>query len=249
MMKDNPQKASLSKQERAFFDQRANLYDKVIISTSPVGMDRIKRRARSITQGAELKKGMTVLELGCGTGEYTKEFAEKQVQLVSLDISPEMIRVARSKTDSGVQFIVSNAEQLPFKEGVFDSVIGNAILHHFPDLCMALQEVRRTKTQQARIVFREPNLYNPAKFFAFGIPILRIFRKNRWSPSEKVFSRSFIKKLLKETGYSVLDIEYAGLVGSKCPIPITRFLYRIERRFSKTPVLNALMGSMIIQAK
>lgn len=248
-MKDNPQKASLSEQERAFFDQRAESYDKVIISTSPVGMDRIKRRARSITQGAELKKGMTVLELGCGTGEYTKEFAKEEVQLVSLDLSPEMIRVARSKTGKGVLYIVSNAEQLPFKNDVFDSVLGNAILHHFPDLSTALQEVWRIKKQQARIVFREPNLYNPGKFFAFGIPILRLFRKNRWSPSEKVFSRSSIKKRLEQTGYSVLDIEYAGLVGSKCPTRITRFLYRAEKWFSKTPILNALMGSMIIQAK
>jgi SAM-dependent methyltransferase len=247
-MKDNTQKTSLSKKEREFFDQRANSYDKVIVSTSPVGIDRIKRRARSITQGAELKAGMTVLELGCGTGEYTKEFAE-EVQLFSLDISPEMIRLARSKTGKGVQFVVSNAEQLPFKNGVFDSVVGNAILHHFPDLSIALQEVWRVKKQQAKIVFREPNLYNPGKFFAFGIPILRLLRKNRWSPSEKVFSRSFIKRKLEQTGYSVLDIEYAGLVGSKCPVPITKFLYRVEKWFAKTPVLNTLMGSMIIQAK
>ena len=248
-MKDNPQKVSLSEKELAFFDQRAKLYDKMIISTSPVGMDRIKRRARSITQGAELKEGMTVLELGCGTGEYTKEFAEEKVQLVSLDISPEMVKVARSKTGNSVKYIVSNAEHLPFKDGVFDSVLGNAILHHFPDLSTALLEVGRIKTQRARIVFREPNLYNPGKFFAFGIPILRLFRKNRWSPSEKVFSRSFIKKLLEKTGYSVVDIEYAGLVGSRCPTSISNFLYRVERWVSKIPVLNALMGSMIIQAK
>lgn len=248
-MKDNPQKVSLSEKERAFFDQRAELYDKVIISTSPVGMDRIKRRARSITQGAELKEGMTVLELGCGTGEYTKEFTEEKVQLISLDISPEMVKVARSKAGKGVQYVVSNAEQLPFKDVVFDAVVGNAILHHFPGLSTALQEVKRTKTQQARIVFREPNLYNPSKFFAFGIPILRLFRKDRWSPAEKVFSRSFIKKTLEETGYSVLDIEYAGLVGSRCPSKINDFLYRIERWFSKIPILNALMGSMIIRAK
>ncbi len=248
-MKDNPQKVSLSEKERAFFDRRAELYDKMIISTSPVGMNRIKRRARSIIKGAELREGMTVLELGSGTGEYTKEFAEGEVQLVSLDISPEMIKVTRSKAGSSVQYVVSNAEQLPFKDGVFDAVVGNAILHHFPNLSTALQEVRRTKTQQARIVFREPNLYSPGKFFAFGIPILRPFRKNRWSPSEKVFSRSFIKRLLKETGYSVLDIEYAGLVGSRCPAPITEILYRIERWFSRIPILNALMGSMIIRAK
>jgi len=248
-MKDNPQKKSLSEKELEFFDQRAKQYDKLIISTSPVGMDRIERRARSITQSAELKEGMTVLELGCGTGEYTKEFAEEKVQLISLDISPEMIKVARSKTGSGVLFVVSNAEQLPFKDGVFDSVVGNAILHHFPDLSTALREVWRIKTQQAIIVFREPNLYNPAKFFAFGIPVLRLFRKDRWSPSEKVFSRSFIRKRLEETGYSVMNIEYAGLVGSRCPVQIISFLYRIEKFLSKTPVLNALMGSMIIQAK
>ncbi len=248
-MKDNPQKVSLGEKESTFFDQRAELYDKVIISTSPVGVDRIKRRARSITQGAELKEGMTVLELGCGTGEYTKEFIEEKVRLVSLDISPEMIKVARSKTGRGVQYVVSNAEQLPFKDVVFDAIVGNAILHHFPDLSTALLEVRRIKTQQARIVFREPNLYNPSKFFAFGIPILRLFRKDRWSPAEKVFSRSFIKKILEESGYSVLDIEYAGLVGSRCPPQITNFLYRIERWFSKTPILNALMGSMIIRAE
>lgn len=248
-MNDNSNKETLSEKERAYSDKWAKIYDNVIVSTSPVGMDRIKRRARSIIQGAELKEGMTVLELGCGTGEYSKEFAEGNVQLISLDISLEMAKVARSKAGKGVQFVVCNAEQLPFKDDGFDAVVGNAILHHFPDLSAALQEVRRIKKQPAKIVFREPNLFNPGKFFVFGIPILRLFRKNRWSPAEKVFSRTFIRKKLKETGFSVLDIEYAGLVGSRCPTSITKFLYRVERWFSKIPVLNALMGSMIIRAK
>jgi len=64
-----------------------------------------------------------------------------------------------------------------------------------------------------------------------------------------VFSRSFIRKKLEETGYSVLDIEYAGLVDSRCLVPITDFLYRIEIWLSRIPVLNALMGSVIIRAK
>jgi len=66
---------------------------------------------------------MTVLELGCGTGEYTKEFAEGKLQLVLLDISPEMIKVSRSKAGSDVEYVVGNAEQLPFKDGVFDAVV------------------------------------------------------------------------------------------------------------------------------
>lgn len=248
-MTKNLKEKSLSEKESAFFDQKAELYDGIIVSTSPVGMERIKRRARSITQRAELKEGMTVLELGCGTGEYTKEFVKEDFQLVSLDISPKMIELTRSKAGNNIQYVVGNAEQLPFKNVVFDSVVGNAILHHFPDLSAALIEVKRIKKQRAKIVFREPNLYSPGKFFAFGIPILKLFRKNRWSPSEKVFSRAFARKILKETGYTVLDIEYAGLVGSKFPTPIANFLYRIERWVSRTPVLNALMGSMIIRAE
>lgn len=247
-MNENFRNKSSTDREREFSDKKAVHYDSIIKNDTPVAIERIKKRAQSIINGAAFNDSALVLELGCGTGEYTKEFEKENVTLIAMDISPKMAKVARTKTSQRVHYVVADASNLPFKAKIFDAVIGNGVLHHIPDLNLALKEIKRIKTKPARIVFREPNLYNPSKFIIFGLPFMRFIRDKYWSPNEKVFSKSFIMKKLTFTDYSDINIVYIGLVSSKCPKAIASFLYHIEEWVSKTPILRAIMGSMIIRA-
>ena len=75
---------------------------------SPSGKIRWKRRVQMLTNS--LKSGMIVLEIGCGTGLFTKEIAKMSVQLTAIDISPDFIDIARENiTDANVGFFVENA--------------------------------------------------------------------------------------------------------------------------------------------
>lgn len=90
-----------------------------------------------------------ILDVGCGTGlnllEAARVFAPTRL-LCGIDISPGMIRVATDKAaQMGIpaQFIVGDAQQLPYTNGLFDLVICNSALHWFKDRDAAVREMSR----------------------------------------------------------------------------------------------------------
>ncbi len=64
---------------------------------TPAGQLRAIRRAEMIIYGAELKSGMRVLEIGCGTGLFTEMFARTGAHLVAVDISGELLEFAHGR--------------------------------------------------------------------------------------------------------------------------------------------------------
>lgn len=91
---------------------------------------------RTIVSLLELKEKDRVLDLGCGTGVLTKMIAEKinpekGGMSVGIDAASEMIRVARKKRgDNACYFKTAAAENLPFDDSSFDSVVSSLFFHH-----------------------------------------------------------------------------------------------------------------------
>lgn len=73
-----------------------------------------------------------VLDMGCGTGRCAIPLDDAGMRVVACDISYQMVRkaVAKSGPDRRIDFMVADATKLPFREGIFDYVIGFGILHH-----------------------------------------------------------------------------------------------------------------------
>jgi ubiquinone/menaquinone biosynthesis C-methylase UbiE len=98
------------------------------------------------------------LELGCGTGFFLLNL--KQAGVLSegsvTDISPGMVDVAvRNAKALGfeVDGRVADAESIPYDDETFDLVVGHAVLHHIPDVELALREVLRVLKPGGRFVF------------------------------------------------------------------------------------------------
>jgi ubiquinone/menaquinone biosynthesis C-methylase UbiE len=74
------------------------------------------------------------LDIGCGTGAFSRLLARRSDQVLALDLSPQMIRVAkeRSKQYSNIDFQVANAITWKFPTEQFDCVASIATLHHLP---------------------------------------------------------------------------------------------------------------------
>jgi ubiquinone/menaquinone biosynthesis C-methylase UbiE len=106
-----------------------------------------------------------VLEVGCGTGFFTLNLMLAGVvgEAHVTDISSGMVAVAeRNARDLGltVHGRVADAERLPYDDGTFDLVVGHAVLHHIPDVELALREVLRVLKPGGRFVFAgEPTTY------------------------------------------------------------------------------------------
>jgi len=70
-------------------------------------------------------------EIGCGTGEFGRRLAARAQHVVALDLSPEMIRVARSRSTSfrNIEFHVADAISWDFPAAHFDCTTAIATLH------------------------------------------------------------------------------------------------------------------------
>jgi ubiquinone/menaquinone biosynthesis C-methylase UbiE len=88
-----------------------------------------------------------VLDVGCGSGWASRLMAQiaKEGRVVGIDISDEMIRVAResSKQFSNVEFQLASAEKLPFAEGEFSHAFSMESLYYYADIPNALNEIAR----------------------------------------------------------------------------------------------------------
>jgi len=71
------------------------------------------------------------LEIGCGTGAFARRLAARAQHVVALDLSPEMIRAARSRSTSfrNIEFHVADAISWDFPAAHFDCTTAIATLH------------------------------------------------------------------------------------------------------------------------
>jgi ubiquinone/menaquinone biosynthesis C-methylase UbiE len=105
-----------------------------------------------------LRAGDGVLDIACGPGNFSREFARTVGDaglVVGLDASREMldraVREVRDARVANLAFVHADAAALPFRDASFDAVCCFAALHLFPDPFRALDEMRRVLTPGGRI--------------------------------------------------------------------------------------------------
>ena len=84
-------------------------------------------RGRGVVELLAPAPGERILDLGCGTGHLTSLIAESGAEVVGIDSSEDMVRVA-SENYPNIRFEVADARSLPF-DAEFDAVFSNAVLH------------------------------------------------------------------------------------------------------------------------
>jgi ubiquinone/menaquinone biosynthesis C-methylase UbiE len=102
-------------------------------------------------------RGGRVLEVGAGTGKNLGYYPAGAV-VVASDLSPEMLARARGKAEArpgGVQFVVTDAEDLPFKAGAFDRVVATCVFCSVPEPVRGLREVRRVLRPGGEVILLE----------------------------------------------------------------------------------------------
>lgn len=128
---------------------------------------------------AELERDSfdNVLDVGCGTGPViellSKKYPEKH--FVGLDITPAMIEVAQSKKLPNAEFIVGDAENLPFGDGGFDAVLCANSFHHYPNPGAFLREAHRVLRPGGKLILRDYTSNDIAVWLmnTFELPLAR----------------------------------------------------------------------------
>jgi ubiquinone/menaquinone biosynthesis C-methylase UbiE len=110
--------------------------------------------------------GKLILEVGCGIGTDLRQFALNGAHVVGIDLTPNGIAMAKRGFELfGLKgnFVVADAEALPFSSDSFDMVYSNGVIHHTPDTAATVREIHRVVRPggQARVM-----VYHRSSYFA-----------------------------------------------------------------------------------
>ena len=91
------------------------------------------------------------LDIGCGTGNYTIEFAKEGYQCIGIDPSIKMLEKAKSQSKS-VSWKLGRAENIDLSTNSVDGIIASLTLHHWQDLRKGFHELNRILKPSGTIV-------------------------------------------------------------------------------------------------
>jgi ubiquinone/menaquinone biosynthesis C-methylase UbiE len=171
----------IKKWARFDFDFVADTYDQWYETTEGAMYDRLEKKAISKYLKRNVR-GKKLLEVGCGTGHWSKFFSELDFEVTGIDISERMINVAQSKGIPNTSFQIADGHLLPFKNGVFDVTAAIVTLEFVYDAELVVREmVRCTRRPGGKLLIgvlnalaqlnhkRQQNpesLYAKARFFS-----------------------------------------------------------------------------------
>jgi 2-polyprenyl-3-methyl-5-hydroxy-6-metoxy-1,4-benzoquinol methylase len=217
----------------------------------PIRMER--RCDYMIGQMSNLSAKHSILEIGCGTGDMAYMMAKKiPSRVVGTDLCEPFIESANQNYQlPNLSYRVldfnndAQIQALPIQK--FDYIVGNGILHHlYHHLDHALERFKFLLNQGGKIIFIEPNIYNPYIALIFQVPFLRTWAS--LEPDEMAFSPSFIRKKLVTQKYRDIKIEFKDFLLPNTPESLIKPVIAVGDVVEKIPLVKAVSQSIFISA-
>jgi SAM-dependent methyltransferase len=233
---------------RVYTDDRG--YNQVWAASEATRL-RAERRCDYMISRMGPTTGCQILEIGCGLGSNAFMIARKTgADVLGTDLCVPFIQQAREKfclpnlRYEVHDFICAHR----FEAETFDCIVGNGILHHlYSKLDDALVKIHHSLKPGGRIIFLEPNIYNPYVYLIFRCPPLR--RWARLEPEEMAFSKRFVAARLQCAGYRNIRVEFKDFLIPGIPSFLIRPSVLIGAVLERIPTINWLAQSLFISAE
>jgi len=128
------------RRSQEFFDRHARQWDDLARTLLPV--PEYHQNLLGL-----VPEGVTVLEIGVGTGGLLTELADRAGQVIGVDHSPAMLEEARRRLTAagiaGIDLRLGEMTHLPLPDASVGCVVANMVLHHAADPAAVLAEIRR----------------------------------------------------------------------------------------------------------
>ena len=126
----------------------------------------IQHEADAFVARLELKPGMKVLDVGCGTGNLSVPAAKAGAEVTAVDIAPNLLVQAAARAQQerfNIKFHEADAEELPFHDGEFDVVMSMFAAMFAPRPKVAAAEMRRVCRRGGLIAMANwtPGMHKP----------------------------------------------------------------------------------------
>jgi ubiquinone/menaquinone biosynthesis C-methylase UbiE len=107
-------------------------------------------------------RGKRVLDVGCGPGRHARKLLAKGARVTGIDISNEMIAIAREHCNHQGRFFQADFEQVEFERASFDLIIASLTLMYARDISPVIEKFGSWLKPKGRLIF---SLYHPVRFF------------------------------------------------------------------------------------
>jgi SAM-dependent methyltransferase len=147
---------------RAAWDDRAERWH-ARAAANALAADRTAELDR-IWDALRLNRDARLLDAGCGSGQWAIAFAERGARVTGIDLSPEMIRLARDDANArglDIEWRTGDVARLADPLAVFDAIHARVLLQFLPDVPAALRELRRVLKPGGRLLASVPGALSP----------------------------------------------------------------------------------------
>ncbi len=182
------------------------------------GRRNVTGRIQAMTRLTELR-GNRLLDIGCGTGEYTVEMAPGFSQVDGIDIEPKRLELLQSNSPNNLTVSAMSANSLEFPDETYDIITLVEVLEHLTDPIGALVEARQVLTATGTVLLTTPNRKWPIEqhgvlvgerrirgIFAPGLVWVKPLHR-RFSDAN-AFSKADLRMMASEAGLHVTGVTY-----------------------------------------
>jgi len=152
----------------------------------------------------------TVLDLGCGAGQFSAALADAGARPIAVDVAHEALRRARERMPGLDARHWPAGEPLPLADASVDAVWAGEVIEHVPDVAPWLSEVRRVLRAHGSLLLTTPH-HGRAALLRVALS-RRAFAEHFEPRSDHVrfYSPATLRELLTDVGFEVVQLRVAG---------------------------------------
>jgi len=148
-----------------------------------------------------ISRDSVVLDMGCGTGNYTAAIQQVAASVIGIDASTGMLKRARTKF-SDLSLVRGDVTSLPFPSDIFDGALAIQVLHHIKEKELFMKETHRVLRKGACLAIDSCSHQQMRTFWLY-----HYFPKGLDLDLARIPDCGEIASLLERTGFSNVSIE------------------------------------------
>ena len=208
-----------------------------------------------------------LLDIGCAAGAEFEPLLARGFQIVGIDYSPEMLRLARQRfgASHSVHLARADAEALPFPDASFDQVVCLGVFEYLTTYERSLNEIHRVLRPGGMVIISLPTRISLDRisnklFNTTTVPLWRVIKKlmgkrSSGQPVGRRWNRCIpwqFRAMLRQHGFSPEHSAYSGFLlfplGHLWPTAEFRLFSMLER-FSKSRILGWTLSQYLVSAR
>lgn len=173
---------------------------------------RLQKVAQLIPQGK-----LSVLEIGCGDGQFLYDNRSKWKKIIGVDISPSLLLKAEKrnyKVSARFDLADYGVSPMPYKSNQFDIVVSIATMQYTYNIDLLISEIYRVLKRGGIFIFEVPNavsFWRRIIFLSGRIPSTSVI-DNGWDGGViHYFTRRGLSSFIKAKGFTIEKVSCSGI--------------------------------------